>query len=242
MSGVATLLGYGVSIDPSFSSVVLLIGNDNAANGTLTFLDQSPKNVSANVLGSGFGAPVYSTAQAPAGMTSSIFLNGDGSATANQSCLNWPGIDFNVGTGDFTVEGMFRYTATTGVQEFFEFRQNPDTVRPLLGMNNIGNGNNESYWSNALKITATSPSSSAWHHIAFSRNSGTTKCFVDGTQFGSSAADSNNYTTSTFGMILGGYTNGSNGFHGYWACVRVTKGVGRYTSSFTPPTLPLPNH
>ncbi len=237
MSTRALLLGYGAG-DPFWASVVLLIGNDNAANGSTTFTDQSSAHNSA----SHTGAPAYSNGQAPTGMSTSILYTGTGAGTSGQDSIYWPTGNFAFGTGDFTAECMLRTTSWSATRQLFEFRANvSDNVRPLLGDSN--GSNLLSFWNNVQKISGTLPSTSAWHHLAYSRNSGTTRAWLDGSASGSSAADSNNYTNNgTFGMIFGASVLNTNGFGGNVCCLRVTNGIGRYPAAFTPPTLPLPTH
>src|SRR5262245_35897769 len=58
----------GACADPNWASVVLLIGNDNATNGTTTYADQSGKHTVTAFA----GTPTYSNSSPPTGMTTSI--------------------------------------------------------------------------------------------------------------------------------------------------------------------------
>ena len=76
-----------------------------------------------------------------------------------------------------------------------------------------------------------------WNHIAVSRSSGTAKSFVNGTQV-ASWSSSLDYSDAT---IEGGSAHSNLGFtnfnfDGYIDDLRITNGVGRYTSNFTVPT------
>lgn len=103
-----------------------------------------------------------------------------------------------------------------------------------------------------LHTPANSLSSSDWTHVAISRNNGLTKVFINGV----SVAQRNN---GAFNQAVG-FDNAKIGigarvkdgnpvapnsqpvdfwFQGLIDEVRVTKGVARYTSDFTPPTAPL---
>ena len=62
------------------------------------------------------------------------------------------------------------------------------------------------------------------------------KCFVNGTQVGSTATSEDNLLQD--GIAIGMQYNEASFFHGYIDELRVSKGIARWTSSFTPPTAP----
>ena len=66
--------------------------------------------------------------------------------------------------------------------------------------------------------------------------------FLNGTQTGSTYTDSNVYVNASLRPYIGvsGY-NGLGFFPGYIDDLRVTKGVARYTATFTPPAAAFPN-
>lgn len=72
----------------------------------------------------------------------------------------------------------------------------------------------------------------AWHHVALSRSGGYLFGFFDGVQIGAAVADTG---TITSGALNIGHNNDSSYWAGYIQDFRVTDGVGRYTSGFTPP-------
>jgi hypothetical protein len=98
----------------------------------------------------------------------------------------------------------------------------------------------EAHWYSAGELLTTSGAgitANTWYHIAWSRTGTLVKCFINGVEKGS-ATISNNFTDTTFGVS----TNvGSSGLVGYFDEVRVTKGVGRYTSNFAVPTTSFPD-
>jgi len=77
---------------------------------------------------------------------------------------------------------------------------------------------------------------SNWHHIAVVRNSGTIKVYVDGTAEGSLSFTGNIGTDNSGSprQRIGGFSQSNGIFSGYIDELRVTKGVARYTSDFTP--------
>ena len=77
-----------------------------------------------------------------------------------------------------------------------------------------------------------------WHHVALVRNSGTTTLYVDGTSAGS-YADTDSYSDNSGSprpVIGARYDTSKGNFKGYMDDLRLTVGVARYTSNFTPPT------
>ena len=92
-----------------------------------------------------------------------------------------------------------------------------------------------------LTVNPTVPST-VWTHVAISRIGGTSRLFIAGVLVGS-WADAINYSTSFDRPIIGaqGYSAGTNPLDGHIDEVRITKGVGRYLTTFTPPSAPYPS-
>ena len=146
---------------------------------------------------------------------------------------------FAFGTGDFTMECWFS-TTTLGVsQKLITFYP----VGSLSGYNAIfiDVGNTVSYGANgAANITSSGTITiNTWYHLAAVRLSGTTKLYLNGTQVGSNYTDSTSYLTSRPAIGTDGYSLNTSNFYGYISNLRVVKGVGVYTGTFTPPTAPL---
>ena len=79
------------------------------------------------------------------------------------------------------------------------------------------------------------PSLNAWHHIALTRSGSTWTMWVDGVSIGSATYAGAVVTPSTQFQI-GWSSTPDSYFHGYIGGFRFTKGVARYTTTFTPPT------
>lgn len=214
--------------DPFFSNVKLLAGNDNAVNGTTTFLDQS--SIGRTITRG--ATAVYSNAQAAPGMSTSILLTGGNFI----SCAN--SVDFGYGAGDWTIEFYIYLNATSGSPNLFDQRTGgaDGNVQPVVYINATPA---PVYYLAGDKITGTIITTGGWHHYALTRTSTSTKEFWDGVQMGATYTDSGTYVTSPFFLGISG-DGGSNPVNAYYAGIRVTKGTGRYTGSFTPPSLPLP--
>ena len=214
--------------DPFFASVVLLAGNDNAANGTTTFIDQSG---SAHALTRN-GSAIYDGSSAPAGMSTSV------SCPANTDYLSCAsGTDFNFTTGDMTAECfMLCPISIPGFGALFDsgnwrfvmvFNSTPTALRLELNASQLGT-------SSAHNMVAGN-----WYHVAYSRSGGNFNIYVGGTRILSQADSTNigNGTGPTFPFSV----TGGQGINSNICSLRITKGVGRYTgATITPPTLPLP--
>lgn len=231
--------------DPYWNNVVLLVGNDNAVNGTTIFPDMS---ASAKVI-TRVGTATYSNTTAPTGMSTSISLNGTSWLTAADSA------DWNLGSGDFTIEGMANYSnagtlpcligqsnyPTAGDQAWSFYLPTPTDPELLFEL--TGDGSTLEILGQGTVVTY---STNTWYHFAVSRIGSVMRIFMNGTKQGADLTFLSNSIFNSSQVLHIGSLNGNNGqsnwnLNGYMSNIRITKGVARYTSNFTPPTLPLPN-
>ena len=215
-----------------------LLMHFSGSNGSTTFIDNSPTPKSFTVNGNA----QISTAQSKFG-SSSLYLDGTGDYLTSPSVS-----DYALGTGDFTIEcwayrisggdnGILQLSATAGGLQSY--------TSPNLSINTNVNGRVGIYANTTYYIsTAISGSVNTWYHYALVRSSGVTKFYFNGnlvTDIGSSGAitDTTNYT-GTY-LAIGGYYSTSYLWNGYIDEFRITKGVARYTGSFTPQSVEFPN-
>ena len=68
------------------------------------------------------------------------------------------------------------------------------------------------------------------------------RAFIDGTQIGSTQARNVTIFNSNQSLLIGAIISATpaNDFNGHIKEIRITKGVARYTSSFSVPTAPFP--
>jgi hypothetical protein len=93
----------------------------------------------------------------------------------------------------------------------------------------------------ALNVSATVGTNS-WAHIAFVRTGTTIYVFVNGTRYtlGTTSVAIGSSVSPKIGIAnSSGYTNQ---FKGYIDDLRITKGLARYTTTFTPPASALPTY
>ena len=139
------------------------------------------------------------------------------------------------GTGDFTIECFVRFLTVTssGIFQLSNGTLNSTTRGPAAGCSS-STGKWGIYYGTTWYEPASSqvPSTNTWYHVAFVRNSGTSKLYIDGTEM-VSASDTTNYTDTYF--TIGGWYSTGYLMHGYIDEFRITH-KARYTSNFTAPT------
>ena len=227
--------------DPYIANVVLLL-HMAGADGATTFTDSSPAAKTITRA----GAAQVSTTDALFG-GSSLLLDGSGDYLQTTTTLS----SFAFGTGDFTVECWMNTTdAGPGVLLDFYETANTGCWQLYLDAPAFYGENTLSWWStnggSGVKIIGTdfNPRDGEWHHIAVCRVSGVTRLFADGVVAGA-VADTRDYTGSGISpMAVGAQVNTRNAaydFAGRIDEVRITKGVGRYTTTFQRPTEPFPD-
>lgn len=172
------------------------------------------------------GSPILSTAQQKFGV-SSLYLNGSSYVTVDSD----PRFAYN--KEDFTIEFFVRLTSNPLVQTLLDQRtaNNEAAIRIDVG----AGGAVQLYVLGAYQITSTTlVTQNQWAHIAVSRASGTTRLFVNGTVQGTTYLDTNVYDARP--IVIGrGYANDpGTPATGYFDEVRISRGVSRYTTTFTP--------
>ena len=243
--GAATTTPPPGPTDPNFSSVVLLL-HFNGANNSTTITDNSSKGLTATA----YNSAVVSTGASKFGGSSLYMTRNYLDGVDVQAST-----DLNFGTGDFTFEywylfvsrenfnycRVFGHTTTAETSGTFRIRMAADTSGGnVLGEHILCAAN-----SGSARVVGTRQSviDGAWHHIAFCRSGSTIYCFRDGV-LKESATDTTDYSYgSTGGLRIGSRGVGINDFSNvYIDDVRVTKGVARYTATFTPPSAQFPDN
>lgn len=217
--------------DPYFSNVSLLLPMDGA-NGSTTFIDESNNafTVTAN------GNAQISTAQSKFGGASAYFDGtGDFLTIAHDAAIVF-------GSDSFTLECWVRPTSSAG-GTIYSKRANTSTYAGLnlyTGTSNLypalyvelGGGNF------GWEIGATSSVAltlNGWNHVALVRNGSQWNLYINGVS-GISATNSNSIYDDGSNVGIGAGNGASFPIEGYIDDFRITKGVARYTASFTPPT------
>jgi hypothetical protein len=225
--------GYA-PVDEYYDNVSLLLHGDGT-NGSTTITDSSltPKTVTA------VGNAQISTAQSKFG-GASIAFDGTG------DYLEAPhSNDYNFGSGDFTIE-FWLWTGQTSAGTPVGHRSGggANNTNWLLQTNLVANkislflSDGTNYQVNGL-VSTSSINNSQWRHIAASRSGSTIRLFIDGVV--ENTATWAGSISSTSRVLQVGYDAAVSFLNGYIDDLRITKGVARYTSNFTPPTESFPD-
>ena len=90
--------------------------------------------------------------------------------------------------------------------------------------------------------SSINPNDGNWHHLAVSRNSSTLNMYIDGILVGNASIPASEVVGNTTTPIIIGYESRDGSYlKGTIDDLRVTNGVGRYPSAFSPPARSLPN-
>jgi len=213
--------------DPDFANVSLLLHGDGT-NGSTTVIDSSPSPQTVTAAGDA----QISTAQSKFGGASIAFDgSGDYLQLSSQAALSF-------GTDDFTIETWARLTSTGNVQVIIEARNQLAPVPWILAVDS----SNKILFRHGVGLLTSNASITygQWQHYAVTRSAGVIRIFIDGVTDTSTATNTSAIDAGAQGLI--GQAFGSGYYiNGYIDDLRITKGVARYTSNFTPPTAPFPD-
>jgi hypothetical protein len=217
----------GLSIDDYTKALLHM----NGENGSKTFIDEIGHTVTA------YGDAAISTAQSKFGGASGHFDgNGDYLVISASSDLEFEG-------GDFTVD-FWAYISGTGLQWFYS---GASDYTFFITYNSAGTGKLGIYASSdgyswfisadpgGNGIGATTVPLNQWNHIAVTRSGNTWRIFLNGVKDLEITA-SGSIVNKNENKIIGRHPNGSYCFNGYIDEFRISKGIARWTSDFTPPT------
>lgn len=215
---------YSSNFVPPQTPVLPVANTTLLLNGTCAAIaDATTKNDVETV-----GDAKISTAVSKFG-GSSMYFDGSGDYLTAPTNPNYA-----FGTGDFTIEAWI-YRTDTGVQRVIIDTRGGSNVGALFYIttnNKLNLFDSSSVW---ISSTNTIPVNQ-WVHVVAARSNAVTKLFINGNQE-ASAADSRIYVNAAGGLLIGRqFGSTTNDFIGYLQDVRITKGVARYTTSFTPPT------
>lgn len=216
----STTSGGEVSSD----SVVTLL-HFNGSDGSTVFADDTGKTWTVT------GNAQIDTAQARFGGASGLF---DG----NSDAISCTDASFSLGSTPFTIEFWVRAASLPANWVMFDMR--PDGAQALCPTI-YASGSTLKYFVNGSdQISGGTIVVGQWHHVAYCKEAhgGVGRLFLDGVSVGT-ATDNTTYGQTRIRIGASGQNVTSLGTNGHFDEMRVTKGVARYTSNFTPPAAPF---
>jgi hypothetical protein len=169
-------------------------------------------------------------------ISTSVVKYGTGSMSFNGSTdyLVVNASPFWIMSGDWTLEAWIYPGSVSGVHVFIDTRNRTTNPSPVM----YTNGTNLVIDTGAgAVVSAGTITANVWQHVAATRSGNSWRLFINGTQVGSTGTNSTSYSAQ-YGCCIG--TSYYNEYYaGYIDDIRVTKGVARYTATFTPPTSAL---
>jgi hypothetical protein len=246
MANLRLVRNTGLYTTPTITIPTTLVPQISNTAVLLNFANNSVVDKTTNCRLSAIGTVHYSADQIKYG-TGSLYFDGPGDyiTTNTTDALTF-------GTKNFTVEFWvypLEYTGPTGVGTQLFGTKTPDGI--LTGYS-INLGFNVSTFKVITNITgawadtvtaSSGPALSAWTHMAVVRNGTNLSIYKNGTSVGSATiAVGASFSGAT--ATIGRYSDGVNlrDFRGYLTGLRATKGIARYTTTFTPPSASLPGH
>jgi hypothetical protein len=200
------------------------------ADGATTTVDDSPSKHAVTFLA---GSEI-DTAQNVLGEASSLYSSGvtSGVYVADHD-------DFNFGSGNFTLEAWIRFDAspTGNTRQFFRMANGSGGACNWFSNNSLSFQAGSTNTFNVGNLGAAwAASAGVWYHLAVVRSAtSTVTLYVNGTSIGSTGTWGTMPDYTDVVQINGGAGNTSSQWmYGF----RVSKGIARWTSNFTPPTRP----
>jgi hypothetical protein len=242
------------AVDEFYNNTSLLVHFDNA-DGSNAFIDNSQYGY--NGTQSAQNGAFISTSQNKFGGASAYFDGKGGTGFTGTFISFPPSSAHHFGTGNFTIEAWVRLTLVNGQpgngyaivsqsnastnQFVFAFRAAPSAIQFDWGSS--GGGGTQG----GVSFATTFSTAGVWYHIAAVRNGNVLRLFVNGTQVGTDTAMTTALCASTTAPIrIGASTPFTsldtfrNNFLGWIDEVRITKGVARYWTAFTPRAFAFP--
>jgi len=147
------------------------------------------------------------------------------------------------GTQDFTIEAWIYINAHKNYNYIYSQGYPIQWVVTSSGViqtffNDTDNGT--SYFT-CHQTLGSALSTGTWYHVAITRDVASFRLFLDGVQVGyQSYSASTSIGVTSLTPKIGDWATGGYSMNGYIDDFRITRGIARYTSAFTPPTAALP--
>lgn len=219
--------------DPHFASVSLLLDFDDT-NGSTNFFDRSPYRHAITAAGNA----QISTTQSKFG-GGSAYLDGTGDMLYVDDTRNAT----NFGTGAFTLE--FWIYPTAGPVSTYNPTFYSNTASGDWNTGSVGfriHHQNALFGFNDVLTFSSAIQNHIWTHVAIVRIANTITAYLNGSSVGSITYSGSIGNSSTRPLIgaSDSYPTGREFMTGYIEDFRITKGVARYVTNFSPPQRSFP--
>lgn len=181
-----------------------------------------------------YGNAQLDTAQKKFG-SSSILFDGTGDYIDTPDSA-----DFDVGSGDFTIDFWVKRNGTGSFQAMFYqssgTASNSSIYVEFTNLDKLEGGVVTGTTFKDIVSTNTFNDTTAFHHVALVRYGNTLTLYYDGTSWGTVDVTGVTVNNSTATPKIGSYDGTQIYLNGWIDEFRFSKGIARWTSNFTPPT------
>lgn len=215
-----------------------LLTHADGTDASTSFVEEGCSSASKTI--SVNGNAQIDTAQSKFGGASGLF-DGSGDYLTVADSADWA-----FGSGDFTQDLWVRFNALPASGSYQSFvAQNVDAnnYQEFYIANYSGTYALEFYsYSGAVEVVYVTgditPSINTWYHYAVTRSGNSWRVFADGTQVGATVTDSSSLPDFAASLTVGIIGTTTDPFNGWLDEIRISKGIARWTSNFTPPSTP----
>ena len=235
----ARILKGATTYNPSSTTITVPTAPLTTVSGTSVLLNMTNGAIFDNAMMANqetVGSAQISTSVKKFG-TGSLAFDGDGDWLKAPNSPN-----FDMGSGNFTIEGWF-YQLGTGGQICAKYEAG-NQASWAIGFDG-SNWDVYTYYSTSSNLAiytgVAGPTLNTWNHFALERNGANIEFYLNGSRVAQVAAQTMRTTTSAVavGNLGQGY---SSFFNGYIDDLRITKGYARYSgTTYTVPTQAFSN-
>ena len=243
----STIVKRGSFTATATSHYVVIYGigsNTTIWDDVIVKQEDAPRDYSADIKGSGSNKTLTLNGAAAVGYEipsyygSAMDFSGNGTSSATGgTVVAASNSDFNMGTGDFTLEGWVYPDVLNQDSGVFSIGSG-GTIVALSFTNGVFRyrGVNSSGTVAAIFISSPTYVEQQWYHVVLERHNGVNLLYVNGVTVGISDQSSNNINLSQGDAVIGSWsTSKTYGFDGKIQDVRFYKGIAKYKGSFDVP-------
>ena len=220
--------------DQYYNSCSLLL-HCNGANGSTTFTDNSKNNITVTVNGNS----QISTAQSKFGGASGLF---DGSG----DYLYVPVSSIQVLGNTWTIECWYQAISRSNTYPTIISVSDNSYAGTIVLFDRHGSASTKFSFAvanaGAIVNGTTNVSNGTWYHLALVSNNGVVTMYVNGVSEASQSSTTNSANKQIYIGANFDYASYPTYLNGYIDELRITKGIARYTTNFTPQTSEFPNN